>query len=105
MINKELQKRIFSSVVLIPVTIFFIFQELFFFTFFLSIFFLISSYEWIKMNKKDILKIIGIFYLLFAFSMTYLLREKFSIGIFKKGPPDAVRVIKSTFAILFFSRH
>ncbi len=82
MINKELQKRIFSSVVLIPVTIFFIFQELFFFTFFLSIFFLISSYEWIKMNKKDILKIIGIFYLLFAFSMTYLLREKFSIGIF-----------------------
>ena len=36
----------------------------------------------IKMNKKDIFKVIGIFYLFFASYSAYLLREKFSLGIF-----------------------
>ena len=82
MINKELQKRILSSIVLIPISIFFIFQESIFFAFFLGSLFLISSYEWIKMNKKDIIKIMGVFYLFFAFYMAYLLREELSIEIF-----------------------
>ena len=34
------------------------------------------------MNKKDIFKVIGIFYLFFASYSAYLLREKFSLGIF-----------------------
>ena len=82
MIKKELQKRILSSLILIPIAIFFIFQENIFFAFFLSILFLASSYEWIKINKKDIIKIIGIFYLSLAFCFAYLLREKFSTEIF-----------------------
>ena len=82
MINKELKKRILSSIALIPISIFFIFQENIFFAFFLSTLFLISSYEWIKMNKREIVKIIGIFYLLFAFYMAYLLREELSIELF-----------------------
>ena len=82
MINKELKKRILSSIFLIPIAIYFIIQENIFFVFFLSILFLVSSYEWIKMNKKDIFKVIGIFYLFFAFYSAYLLREKLSIGIF-----------------------
>ena len=82
MINTELKKRILSSLFLIPITIFFIFQNNFFFIFFLSIIFLVSSYEWIKMNKKDLIKIVGIYYLFFAFSMAYFLRDKFSLGIF-----------------------
>ena len=82
MINKELKKRILSSIFLIPIAIYFIIQENIFFVFFLSILFLVCSYEWIKMNKKDIFKIIGIFYLSFAFYSAYLLREKLSIGIF-----------------------
>ena len=82
MINNELKKRILSSIFLIPIAIYFIIQENIFFVFFLSILFLVCSYEWIKMNKKDIFKIIGIFYLFFAFYSAYLLREKFSIGIF-----------------------
>jgi len=82
MINKELQKRIFSSIILIPIVTFFIFQENIFFAFFLIILFLASSYEWIKMNKKDTFKIIGTFYLFFAFFFAYLLREKLSIEIF-----------------------
>ena len=82
MINTELKKRILSSLFLIPITFFFIFQNNFFFIFFLSIIFLVSSYEWIKMNKKDLIKIVGIYYLFFAFSMAYFLRDKFSLGIF-----------------------
>ena len=34
------------------------------------------------MNKKDILKVIGIFYLFFTSVLAYLLREQFSLGIF-----------------------
>ena len=80
--KSELLKRILSSIILLPIAIFFIFQGSVFFTFFLSIFFLASSYEWIKMNKKDILKAIGIFYLFFTSVLAYLLREQFSLGIF-----------------------
>ena len=82
MINTELKRRILSSLFLIPITFFFIFQNNFFFIFFLSIIFLVSSYEWIKMNKKDLIKIVGIYYLFFAFFMAYFLRDKFSLGIF-----------------------
>jgi len=82
MINRELQNRILSSIIIIPIAIFFILQGSIFFAFFLSIFFLASSYEWIKMNKKDTLKIIGILYLFFASFSAYLLREKFPLGIF-----------------------
>ena len=82
MITKELQKRILSSIVILPIVLFFIFQGTLFFGFFLSIFFLASSYEWIKMNKLYVLKIIGVCYLFFAFVFAYLLREKFTIGLF-----------------------
>ena len=80
--KSELLKRILSSIILLPIAIFFIFQGSVFFASFLSIFFLASSYEWIKMNKKDILKVIGIFYLFFTSVLAYLLREQFSLGIF-----------------------
>ena len=82
MIVKELQKRILSSMILIPIVIFFIFQSIFFFAFFLSILFLVTSYEWLKMNKISYLKITGIFYLCFSFIVAYLLREKFSLTLF-----------------------
>ena len=81
MINKELQKRILSSIILLPLAIFFIFQGTLFFGFFLGIFLIATSYEWIKMNKIDSLKVIGVCYLLFAFASAYLLREKFSLGL------------------------
>ena len=79
--EKELQKRILSSIILLPLAIFFIFQETLFFVFFLGIFLIATSYEWIKMNKIDSLKFIGVCYLFFAFASAYLLREKFSLGI------------------------
>ena len=82
MINKELQKRILSSIILLPIAIFFIFQETLFFVSFLSILFLATSYEWIKMNKINFLQTVGVVYLFFAFFLAYLLREKFSLGLF-----------------------
>ena len=75
--KSELSKRILSSIILIPIAIFFIFQGSVFFAFFLCIFFLASSYEWIKMNKKYSFKILGLFYLLFISYLTYLFRENF----------------------------
>ena len=75
--KSELLKRILSSIILIPIAIFFIFQGSVFFAFFLCIFFVVSSYEWIKMNKKDSLKILGLFYLLLISYLTFLFRENF----------------------------
>jgi len=77
MINRELQKRILSSIILIPIALFFIFQGPVFFAFFLSIFFLTSSYEWVKMNKKDSFKVLGLVYLLLICYLTYLFRQNF----------------------------
>ena len=77
MMNKELQKRILSSIILIPISLFFIFQGPVFFAFFLSVFFLTSSYEWLKMNKKEFFRVLGIFYLLLICYLTYLFRQNF----------------------------
>ena len=82
MISTELQKRILSSIILIPIVIYFVFLGSFYFIFFLGIFFLITSFEWIKMNKKDLVKIIGILYLIYAFYTAYIFREKYSFGVF-----------------------
>ena len=82
MIKNELQKRILSSIILIPIAIFFIIQGKIFFALFLCFFFIVASYEWIKMNKIYFLKTIGVCYLFFAFVIAYLLREKFSLGLF-----------------------
>ena len=73
---KEFEKRLLSSLILIPIAIFFIIQGSVFFTFFLSILFLATSYEWFKMNKKNnLLKILGIIFLLFSFYVAFIIRE------------------------------
>ena len=83
MINKELQKRILSSMVLIPVSFFFIFQGSLTFIFFLSLIFLASSLEWFKMTKnKDILRILGLFFLFFSFFTTVYLRQYIGLNFF-----------------------
>ena len=52
MIN-EFEKRLFSSAILIPISLFFIIQGSIFFIIFLSYFFLATSYEWFNMIKKN----------------------------------------------------
>ena len=82
MINKELQKRILSSLILIPITLFFIIKGSILLIFFLSIFFLASSYEWQKMSKNYLLKFFGIIYLLVVSSLAFFLREDFGSNVF-----------------------
>ena len=76
MINKELQKRILSSLILLPISLFFIIQGHLPFMFFLSIVFLVTSYEWMIMNKKkNLLKILGIIFLFISFYTAFEFRE------------------------------
>lgn len=72
---KEIEKRILSSLIIIPITIFFIYKGSFLFIFFLSICFLFSCYEWIGMSKKkNLIKILGLIFLFFSFYSAYSFR-------------------------------
>jgi len=72
--SKELVKRILSSVILIPISIFFIIKGSFLFSLFIIIFFLISLQEWLMMSKNSPYKIFGIIFLFFSFFTIYKLR-------------------------------
>ena len=80
--KKEFEKRILSSVIMIPIVLFFIVKGSLYFTFFLCIFFSISAYEWFKMSKNDIIKFFGIIYLITILYLAYLLRKIFGVNIF-----------------------
>ena len=83
MINKELQKRILSSIILVPVTFFFIIQGSLTFIFFLSLIFLLTSLEWFRMTKnKDLLRIFGLFFLFLSFFSTIYLRQYIGLNFF-----------------------
>ena len=75
--NKELQKRILSSLVLIPITFFFIVKGSYFFNFFISVCLCISIYEWHNMSKNINYKIAGISFLMFSFYTAYYFRNQF----------------------------
>ena len=80
---KEFEKRLLSSIILIPISIFFIVKGSVFFIFFLSVLFLATSYEWFKMNKKnDLLKIFGIIFLFLSFYTTFEIRENYKVNDF-----------------------
>tara|TARA_X000000950_G_scaffold62105_1_gene75813 strand:+ start:132 stop:803 length:672 start_codon:yes stop_codon:yes gene_type:complete len=77
---KEFEKRILSSLILIPLAIFFIIKGSVFFAFFLIVAFLLTSYEWIKMCKKfNSLKIFGIIFLFLSFFQAFSFRENFGL--------------------------
>ena len=83
MINKELKKRILSSTILIPVSFFFIFEGSITFIFFLSIVFLIMGFEWFKMTKKkELTRILGLFFLFFSFYSAIYLRQYIGLNFF-----------------------
>ncbi len=83
MINKELQKRILSSIILLPIAVFFIFQGSIFFIFFLGLTLLATSYEWAKMCKKNYYVVFfGIIFLIFSFFSAYYIRENIGLLLF-----------------------
>ena len=83
--NKELQKRLISSLILIPLCFFFIFKGSIIFIFFLLFCFFTTSIEWYQMSKKKNYNLLGYFFLLFSFYCAYNLRTNFgdkSLSIF-----------------------
>ena len=71
MINKELQKRILSSIILLPLALYFIIAGSFYLIFFTIICFFVSIYEWNKMIKKIEIKFLGTLFLIFSFYTFY----------------------------------
>ena len=81
--KKELEKRIYSSLIILPITLFFIIQGSVLLLVFLSLFFLATCYEWFKMNKKnDLVKLFGTIFLFFSFYSAFNIREKSGIDFF-----------------------
>ena len=76
--NDELIKRILSSIVLIPISLFFIIKGSFLFLFFITICLLITSYEWHMMTKKKSYNIFGFIFLIFSFYSIFKLRNDFN---------------------------
>ena len=72
--SQELIKRILSSIILIPVTLFFIIKGSFLFIFFLLICLSVTSYEWYIMNKNKTYRIFGLIFLFLSFFTIYRLR-------------------------------
>ncbi len=82
--NDELIKRILSSIILIPIALFFIIKGSFFFTFFIATCFLITLYEWNMMSKKKKYKIFGFIFLIFSFYSAYFIRNEMQIQSLEK---------------------
>ncbi|MDC1112276.1 phosphatidate cytidylyltransferase [Candidatus Pelagibacter sp.] len=75
--NKEFTKRLLSSVILIPIALFFIAKGSLLFNLFILICFAITSYEWHMMSKKKSYYIFGFIFLIISFYTAYLLRNNF----------------------------
>ena len=77
MIINEFYKRILSSVVLIPITLFFVIKGSYFFDFFLLICFFATINEWRELTKDKFYKSIGFLFIFTSFFLVYLLRNDF----------------------------
>ena len=76
----DLIKRILSSIILFPLVIYFILMGSFHLIFLIVIFFFAASYEWHKMVKRKIHRLIGYIFLILSFYSFYELSiEKFII--------------------------
>ena len=71
----ELYKRIISSLILIPLTIFLTIEGDIFFYLFLTLCFFICIYEWKKMVNKIEHKIFGFVFLIFSFFSVFMMRS------------------------------
>ena len=81
--NNNLTKRFISALIILPIALLFIVNGSLFFVFFLTILFLVTSYEWMKMSKKKILyKILGIIFLILSFFSAFQLRTYAGLNFF-----------------------
>ncbi len=84
----DLLKRIVSTIILLPLVLYFIFKGSFYLAFLITICFLIASFEWNKIVKNKQLKLMGFIYLIISFytfyklSIDYIVIIPFLICIF-----------------------
>ena len=74
-------KRILSSIILLPLVLYFMLSNFFYLILLIIICFLISFFEWHKMVKKKIYKILGIVFLIFSFYSFYELVINYDVLI------------------------
>ena len=74
-------KRILSSIILLPIALYFILMGSFYLIFLIIICFLVSSFEWYKMTKKSNYKLSGFIFLFFSFFSFYQLAIESTILI------------------------
>tara|TARA_A100000164_G_C21896885_1_gene768406 strand:+ start:568 stop:1212 length:645 start_codon:yes stop_codon:yes gene_type:complete len=72
--SNEFIKRLLSSIILIPLALFFIIKGSYLFIIFISICFCLISYEWHNISKKKNYHIPGFIFLFFSFFTIYKLR-------------------------------
>ena len=82
MIKEEIVKRILSSIILIPTVLFFIIKGSFLFNFFIFICFLITTYEWLKLSKKNLFKFFGTIFIVISFYTMFRIRNEFDRDYF-----------------------
>jgi phosphatidate cytidylyltransferase len=73
--KSEFLKRIASSAIIVPLSLFFIIKGSFLFISFICFCFLISLYEWFKMISNKFILTIGFFFLTFSFYSVLLIRN------------------------------
>ena len=73
--KNELFKRILSSIILLPIVIFFIIKGSFLFNSLILICSIITLYEWQLMSKGKNYNIFGFIYIIASFYIIYLLRN------------------------------
>ena len=75
--KQEFINRIISSIILIPIALFFVIKGSFFFNFFILICFIVTSYEWHMMSKNSPYTLLGFIFIIFSFYTVYYLRNEF----------------------------
>lgn len=82
MIKNELTKRIFSSVILIPIIFFIIVEGSILFNFFIFICLITTAYEWLKLSKTNIQKIFGLLFIIISYYSIFKIRNDFDQDYF-----------------------
>ena len=76
--SKELQTRLLSSFILIPISFYFVLKGSYLFIYFLLFCFVVTAYEWHMMTKKKKYQFFGFLFLIFSFYSTYAVRNNFN---------------------------
>ena len=80
--NRELYKRILSSLILIPIVLFFIIKGSNFFIFFILTMLIFTFYEWHYLSFKKIYYLPGFIFIIFSFYTFYYFRNEETLTFF-----------------------